>query len=67
MKNHICATSVSGVSGCNRDSGDGLITSGAQPTIIGVYSWRADPCALPLPDIYARVSSHLAFIRAAVM
>ncbi|XP_055622122.1 chymotrypsin-1-like [Toxorhynchites rutilus septentrionalis] len=57
-ENTICTSSPQGIGMCMGDSGGPLISEGQ---LQGVVSWGT-PCALGIPDVFSRVSSHRSWI-----
>lgn len=57
--NEICTFTQAGQGMCNGDSGSALFYGN---TAIGVVSWGIGPCAGGFPDVFARCSSHRAWI-----
>lgn len=58
--NTICSLAGHGQGTCGGDSGGPLVSNGQ---LIGIVSWRVG-CASGAPDVYARISSHRAWILA---
>lgn len=58
----ICTTSPVGQGMCMGDSGGPLVAAGA---VVGAVSWGI-PCGNAAPDVFARVSSHVAWINGVV-
>ena len=56
---NLCTDNQTGMGTCTGDNGGPLV---AGASVIGVFSWTV-PCAQGMPDIYTRVSSHVAWIR----
>lgn len=72
--NNFCARNSPGISACDEidgegDHGGGLIIQdeGAEPTLIGVYSWKLALCTAPTPNVFERVFLHLEFIEDAIL
>ncbi|GJQ80526.1 hypothetical protein Trydic_g12417 [Trypoxylus dichotomus] len=62
----ICALTQAGQGSCNGDSGGPLIQSSNRAQIGIVSFGHASGCAVGWPDVYARVSSFIAWITSAV-
>ncbi|XP_047347015.1 chymotrypsin-1-like [Vespa velutina] len=62
-QSHICALNHKGIGACQGDSGGPLTYDGQ---LAGIVSWVI-PCAVGVPDVFTKVSSHVAFIRNAML
>nr|ABZ04011.1 serine protease 3 [Costelytra zealandica] len=62
----ICAFIGSGRGACNGDSGGPLVQNSNRAQLGVVSFGRAGGCAIGWPDVYARVSSYIAWINSAV-
>ncbi|KAL2718150.1 chymotrypsin-1-like [Vespula squamosa] len=60
---HICALNQRGIGACQGDSGGPLTYNGK---LAGIVSWVI-PCAVGIPDVFTKVSSHITFIRNAML
>ncbi|KAL9694040.1 hypothetical protein quinque_013325 [Culex quinquefasciatus] len=56
--NTVCTRSAEGSGICLGDAGGPLVSNG---TLVGVISWGI-PCGMGMPDVYARVSAHRAWV-----
>lgn len=65
--NTLCTKNPVGIGLCIGDSGGPLITQKAPREVIGIASWTQGRCGSGSPDVYARVFSHLKFIRSAMI
>nr|AGM32953.1 serine protease [Coptotermes formosanus] len=50
----MCAGDTDGIGICEGDSGGPLVANGK---LVGIVSWRADPCGSGVPDVYTKIAA----------